>query len=110
MNLFWPLHAAASLWRERKTQRSPQWRSLERHFLVANPECAACGGWVLLQVHHVVPVSVDPERELKWSNLVALCMGPRLCHFVLGHHSNWHDYNPDVLRDAALARRKRRRP
>jgi 5-methylcytosine-specific restriction endonuclease McrA len=100
MSPLWPLHAARAWAIAHLTRRSPRWRALERRFLQAFPACAACGGHTLLQVHHVVPIHVDRDRELEWGNLVQLCMGLRLCHLRLGHKGNWKLSNPSVRMDA----------
>jgi 5-methylcytosine-specific restriction protein A len=100
MSLLWPLHAAHALLARHLEKRSPKWHALEKRFLRVHPTCAACGGRTLLQAHHVVPFHVDKYQELDWSNLIALCMGLRLCHLRTGHNGNWRDFNPSVRVDA----------
>jgi len=101
---------AASLVREavKRRTRSPRWRSTERTYLALFPTCAACGGKRMLQVHHEKPVSTHPELELAPSNLITLCMGSMVCHFVLGHLGNWRQSNPYVRQDAALLLERRK--
>lgn len=48
--------------------------------------CAWCGSKKDLNVHHIVPQHVDPERAYDKSNMVVLC---RPCHFTLGHQCHW---------------------
>ncbi len=66
--------------------------------LKREPCCVACGRSRQVDVHHVVPVSVDPERELDPENLVTLCSDP--CHFVHGHLMNFRSWNSSVRADA----------
>lgn len=87
--------------------RSPKWQKLRNAHLAANPQCIACGDVKNheKQVHHVVPVHVDPTKELDPTNLVTLC-GDR-CHIIFGHCYDYHLTNPHVVEDCArmLARR-----
>jgi 5-methylcytosine-specific restriction endonuclease McrA len=102
MSPFWPLHALAALAREavKRHTRSPHWRAVELEFRRQHPTCAACGTKHLLAVHHVFPFSQYPQLELETANLIALCMGPRECHLVVGHKGNWRAWNPSVRLDA----------
>jgi 5-methylcytosine-specific restriction protein A len=94
---------AMSLQREAKKaeERSPHWRTVEKHFREKNPRCAACGGKAHLQVHHCEPFHSHPELELEPTNLIGLCMGRHECHIRIGHGDDFHFYNPDVRKDAA---------
>ena len=78
--------------------RSPDWDELRDDWVVENPTCAACGTRSRPEVHHVVPYSVDPSRELDRKNLITLCRG---CHYLFGHLKNWKSWNPTVREDAA---------
>lgn len=78
--------------------RSAQWRSARAEHLKKEPACMACGRAVDLEVHHIIPVAVNPNRELDPDNLITLC-GDR-CHLVFGHFMNYHCYNPDVRKMA----------
>jgi hypothetical protein len=84
-------------------QRHSRWRSVRTAHLAQEPACVACGSRQKPHVHHVVPVHLDPERELDPGNLVTLCAGH--CHFVFGHLSDWRSWNPSVRADAAAYRR-----
>lgn len=90
-------------WRPRRIlelkQRASAWRELRSEHLRKEPECAACGRKVNLEVHHVIPVSFNPQRELDPENLITLCASP--CHIMFGHLLNYHCYNKDVRRMAA---------
>jgi len=65
----------------------------------ANPCCAMCGMrsrffGSTVQVHHLIPVHVDPSQACAQSNLLTLC---RAHHFRIGHLGNYKDYNTNVL-------------
>ncbi len=79
-----------------ESDRSSKWRTIREKFLKKNPKCISCNTNNNLQVHHIVPVSVDPSKELYENNLCTLC---ETCHFVFGHLHNWKNYNPEVIRD-----------
>ena len=88
--------------------RSGQWRKVREDFLVKYPTCAVCGGTAYLEVHHILPYHLFPEKELDLRNLITLCArGPMgmSCHGAVGHGGNWVDYVPAVR---ALARTLRR--
>ena len=74
------------------------WKTVRDRWLRANPTCSACGSARNCEVHHVVPVSCDPSRELDESNLITLC---HTCHFVFGHLHQWSSHNPSVVEDAS---------
>jgi hypothetical protein len=97
------IHVARAALRERRkrSQRSPQWRHVERQHLLEHPACAACGGTVRMQVHHVQPFAERPELELDPSNLIGLCMGADECHLRLGHGGDFHHFNPEIRSLAA---------
>ena len=80
--------------------RDPRWKSLRNRFIFENPCCAVCGKCDNLIVHHKLPVSLFPHKQLDWSNLVTLCENNNFnCHFVVGHLMDWRNYNPDIDRD-----------
>lgn len=80
--------------------RSPKWTSVRKQHLKDNPACAACGRDKKLDVHHKIPVHINPEGELDPSNLVTLCADP--CHIIFGHLMNFKSYNKDVIDDCAV--------
>ncbi len=53
------------------------WRKLSEQKRKLNPLCEGCEAddkvEPATQVHHIVPISVDPSLRLKWSNLMSLC-------------------------------------
>lgn len=81
--------------------RSKEWPKIEKAFLKEHPACAACGETSKLQVHHVEPFHLHPEKELDMSNLITLCMGSNKCHILLGHGDSFRMYNPNIRSDAA---------
>ena len=74
--------------------RSAQWAEVRRKHLEDNPQCAACGRYTHLEVHHIEPFHVAPERELDKANLLTLCDYPGAsCHLHLGHFGAWALWN-----------------
>jgi 5-methylcytosine-specific restriction enzyme A len=83
--------------------RSPQWPSVRAEHLKVHGECAACGQKDKLQVHHILPFHVHPEKELDPSNLITLCVdgvGHTNCHLMFGHAGNFKCHNENVAEDA----------
>jgi hypothetical protein len=87
--------------------RSGKWPALRAKWLDLHGQCAACGYAVksLLEVHHLHPVPLFPERELDPDNLITLCE-QHGCHLAIGHNYDWHAYNPHVKEDAAFQTRR----
>lgn len=83
--------------------RDSKWFPLRKQFLIDNPICFGCCTALELEVHHIVPVGVDPSLELVISNLLTLC---HVCHFRIGHSFNWRFYNPYVIEDCKLQRKR----
>lgn len=54
----------------------------------ANQFCAWCGRTKRLEVHHVIPVSVDPDQAGNKGNMLMLCRKPA-CHQVIGHNGDF---------------------
>lgn len=84
----------------RYAYRSPKWKTVRKEFLENNPSCAACGRISKLEVHHIEPVHVNPDRELDPSNLITLCDNP--CHLVFGHLLNYKSWNESVVNDCSV--------
>lgn len=105
--LSWLVACLPRAWQPRRVlamrQRASAWRQLRAAHLLEEPECAACGRTHDLEVHHIVPVSFNPRRELDPSNLITLCASP--CHIMFGHLMCYHCYNKDVRRMAAEFKR-----
>ena len=78
-------------------KRSNHWRTVRNAFIKKNPACAYCSGFLDLQVHHVQPFHIKPEKELDPDNLITLCEHAGInCHLKIGHLNNWKSFNPDV--------------
>lgn len=82
--------------------RSSKWPALRKDFLKTNPLCAVCRGSKKLNVHHIVPFSIDKGRELDPNNLITLCEDGFGCHIAIGHLGDYKGWNPDVRADAHL--------
>lgn len=91
-----------SLFRLKKfsIQRSSQWSSIRSQHLLKYPCCQACGSCKKPEVHHIVPVHIDPSRELDLENLITLCN--KYCHFAIGHLMNYRSWNEDVIKDSEV--------
>lgn len=79
-------------------RRSPKWPGVRQAHLEKNPKCIACGGTAHLQVHHVVPFHIAPERELDPTNLATLCESKKYgvnCHLFAGHKGTYKSVNKD---------------
>lgn len=80
----------------RKTEAYKKFASV----LVSNQKiCEICGSNNNLQVHHILPVSIYPEKLLEESNCMILCSGANKfsgCHKQYGHLGNFNIYNPTV--------------
>jgi 5-methylcytosine-specific restriction endonuclease McrA len=84
----------------RYAYRSPKWSSVRKQHLSSQPNCAACGRDKKLEVHHIEPVHLNPDRELDPSNLITLCDDP--CHLLFGHLLDYKSWNKDVVNDCAV--------
>mgnify|MGYP000547166982 CR=1 FL=1 len=93
--------SSPQIWGE-VAKRSGHW-GFVRDLVLKDANCAACGGWSQLEVHHIQPFHVRPDLELEPGNLIPLC---RPCHYHLGHLKCWQCINPDVVQDAAEYRAK----
>jgi 5-methylcytosine-specific restriction endonuclease McrA len=79
------------------TQARASWEVAKamKAFASENTFCAWCGRTKRLQVHHIIPVSVAPERAADVTNMIMLC-GKR-CHITVGHAGHFRNsYVPDV--------------
>lgn len=77
--------------------RSGKWSQVRHNFLKSHPECACCGRTDKLEVHHIEPFNVAPEKELDYNNLITLC---RTCHLLIGHLNSFQSWNREVKQDA----------
>lgn len=78
--------------------RSSGWVKLERETVEGHPFCSCCGRTSELQVHHLEPFHLAPERELDPTNLIVVC---RWCHWLVCHLCDWKAYNPLAVQDCA---------
>ena len=79
--------------------RSSKWKTVRNNHLNKQTHCQACGTHKNLQVHHIIPVSIDKTKELDYNNLITLC---KTCHFVFGHFMDWNSWNIDVITDCEV--------
>jgi 5-methylcytosine-specific restriction protein A len=89
--------------------RSNGWPKVRAEFLKTHPACCVCGSTKNLEVHHVLPVHLFPEKELDPNNLITLCESKKYgvnCHLFFGHLGDYKKYNPNVRKDAAGWNRK----
>jgi len=56
--------------------------------LPENQECAWCGRNKTLEVHHIAPVSVAPNKAADHNNMIMLCRKPA-CHQIIGHDGDF---------------------
>lgn len=91
----------------RGARRSGKWPAVRDAHLKEHPYCEACGRATDLNVHHIVPVHVQPALELEPMNLMTLCERKTWnCHLWIGHNGNWRDYRrwpQEAARRARLA-------
>lgn len=80
--------------------RSPKWKKVRTDHLIEFPYCAACGRSKKVEVHHIEPVHINPERELDPNNLITLCDDP--CHIIFGHLMDYKSWNKYVVNDASV--------
>ena len=83
-------------------KRSSYWPEVRKVWLKSNPTCAACGGILSVEVHHIQPFHIKPEFELDMSNFITLCEGHLECHLKVGHLGNWSNFNTDVIHAAHM--------
>ena len=84
----------------RYATRSPGWSKLRNEHIEKQPYCQACGSYKRPEVHHIVPVHVDPSKELDPDNLITLC--DKYCHFIFGHLMNYKSWNVNVIEDSKV--------
>lgn len=85
------------------TGRSSRWPKTRAKHLRSHRTCEVCGTSEYIIVHHIVPVHIDPSRELDPENLITLCETPtHNDHLLIGHLLDMKSWNKDVKEDAAL--------
>ena len=75
------------------TPRSPKWKKVRDSYIEHHNVCECCSSKNKLQVHHIEPFCVAPDKELEYSNLITLCSR---CHLFMGHCGNWRNYNGNL--------------
>ena len=78
-----------------RTDPAPVRRAMEEHRR-AFPFCASCGRSPV-EIHHIIPVGVDPRQADDLANLISFC--PE-CHIAYGHGGDpgCKRYVPNVQR------------
>jgi 5-methylcytosine-specific restriction endonuclease McrA len=79
--------------------RSWKWSDVRKEHLKIQPTCQACGRSDNLEVHHIEPFHLRPEKELDPNNLITLCSKP--CHLTFGHLMDYKSWNMDVVNDCS---------
>ena len=77
-------------------KRSSQWRKFRKSYLEAYPKCAVCGSSNKIEVHHILPFHIAPNKELDLDNLITLCENKKYginCHLLIGHLGNYRQFN-----------------
>ena len=76
-----------------RSDPAPVRRAMEAHRR-AHPFCFACGSSPV-DIHHIIPVSVDPDKAADPVNLMSLCPN---CHIAHGHagDASCHRYVPNI--------------
>ena len=84
-------------------KRSSKWRKVRKKHVNENPFCAVCEDVRKLEVHHIEPFHVNPDRELDPANLVTLCDRKNIgCHYVFGHLKSWKSHNRTLEEDIEI--------
>ena len=94
---------------EKGQRRSSQWKKVRAAHLEEHPECECCGRKTELEVHHVIPFSIAPDKELDPENLITLCESKKNginCHLLLGHLGDYKRFNQNVKSDVLEWRAK----
>ena len=81
------------------SNRSYKWKKVREDHISKQPLCQGCGRSNHLEVHHIEPFHLNPEKELDASNLITLC---KFCHFHIGHLTDWKSWNKEVIRDCEV--------
>lgn len=93
-------------------KRSPLWREVRRQHLQKHPVCELCGSSEKIEVHHIFPVNIAPEKELDADNLITLCESGKngiVCHRAFGHLGDYRNFNKYVVEDVEVWSRKLRK-
>lgn len=80
--------------------RSSVWPKVRDAYLKRFPQCDFCGADGET-VHHVLPVGVDPTKELDPANFQTVCHD---CHLRFAHAGSFAFYNPRCVDLAKVTR------
>lgn len=58
-----------------------------------NSYCSYCGKRSDIQIHHIIPVSIDDTLADVPENFIALC---GKCHFSIAHANNYKSFVPNI--------------
>ena len=72
----------------KNARRQPEVRRNMLDFREENTYCAYCGRSKKLDVHHIEPVSVAPDKAADKENMIMLCRKPA-CHQIVGHDGDF---------------------
>jgi 5-methylcytosine-specific restriction endonuclease McrA len=93
---------------DRGVPRSGHWETVRKNHIAKEPRCQFCGGYEKLEVHHMEPFHLHPEKELLDENLITLCEQPGIeCHLRHGHLGNWKNFNPKIRMECDSMQRLR---
>ena len=90
-------------------KRSRTWRKTRKRHLELHPQCAVCKSKKRIEVHHVIPFHIAPDKEESPDNLMTLCENKKYginCHLLIGHVGNYRRFNPTCEMDAVTWRWK----
>jgi 5-methylcytosine-specific restriction endonuclease McrA len=91
-------------YRDRLQGRSHEWGRVRKEHLAIFSDCEACSSREKLEVHHIEPFHLFPDKELDKNNLITLC---KSCHLVIGHLRDYQIYNRQIRLDCSTFRLKR---
>ena len=79
-----------------------KWEEFEKEYWRKYPEekyCHVCGEKKNVELHHIIPRHIAPDKIFDESNLIPLC---RHDHLVFGHLGNFEWWNPHIREDAEM--------
>lgn len=65
-----------------------------RQYRKDHPKCAFCHRDKRVQIHHIIPVSVNDQLAAHYVNLLTLCA--KRCHITVGHAGNYKNFVDNV--------------
>lgn len=80
-----------------------KWQTTRKNHLLKEPCCQICGHHKKVFVHHIIPISIDPEKENDEENLVTLCF---TCHLIFAHLYSFKSYNSNLREDIEIWKNK----